>query len=68
VSESDEAAIHVERGRVPDLGGLNLKAAIQQVVMVGGVPKIEGRAEAMRGARVVARARKPARPSRKAAS
>jgi cell division protein FtsI (penicillin-binding protein 3) len=53
VSESDEAAIHVERGRVPDLGGLNLKAAIQRVVMVGGIPRIEGRAEAMRGTRVV---------------
>ena len=41
-SESDEATIHVERGKVPELVGLNLKAAIQRVVLVGGVPRIEG--------------------------
>ncbi len=41
VSETDEAAVHVERGRVPDLKGLSLKAAIQRVVLVGGVPRIE---------------------------
>jgi cell division protein FtsI (penicillin-binding protein 3) len=41
VSESDEAALHVERGRVPDLQGLSLKAAIHRVVLVGGNPKVE---------------------------
>ncbi len=41
-SESDEAAIRVERGRVPDLAGLTLKAAIQRVVMVGGLPQVVG--------------------------
>ncbi len=41
ISESDEATMHVERGRVPDLTGLSLKAAIQRVVMVGGTPKVE---------------------------
>jgi cell division protein FtsI (penicillin-binding protein 3) len=41
VSETDEAAMHVERGRVPDLQGLSLKAAIHRVVLVGGTPKVE---------------------------
>ena len=41
VSETDEAAVHVERGRVPDLMGLSLKAAIHRVVLVGGTPRIE---------------------------
>ena len=41
VSESDEAAVHVERGRVPDLRGLSLKAAIHRVVLVGGNPRVE---------------------------
>jgi cell division protein FtsI/penicillin-binding protein 2 len=41
VSETDEAAVHVERGRVPDLAGLSLKAAIQRVVLVGGTPRVE---------------------------
>ena len=41
VSETDEAAVHVERGRVPDLMGLSLKAAIHRVVLVGGRPKVE---------------------------
>jgi len=41
VSETDEAALHVERGRVPDLQGLSLKAAIHRVVLVGGTPKVE---------------------------
>jgi len=41
VSETDEAAVHVERGRVPDLKGLSLKAAIHRVVLVGGIPKVE---------------------------
>ena len=41
-SETDEASVHVEKGRVPDLTGLSLKAAIHRVVLVGGVPRIEG--------------------------
>lgn len=41
VSETDEAAVHVERGRVPDLKGLSLKAAIHRVVLVGGSPRVE---------------------------
>ncbi|WLT30199.1 penicillin-binding transpeptidase domain-containing protein [Geothrix sp. PMB-07] len=41
VSETDEATVHVERGRVPDLKGLSLKAAIHRVVLVGGTPRIE---------------------------
>jgi len=40
-SETDEAAVHVELGRVPDLTGLSLKAAIHRVVLVGGSPKVE---------------------------
>lgn len=41
VSETDEAAVHVELGRVPDLVGLSLKAAIHRVVLVGGTPRVE---------------------------
>jgi membrane peptidoglycan carboxypeptidase len=41
VSETDEAAVHVERGRVPDLQGLSVKAAIHRVVLVGGTPRVE---------------------------
>lgn len=41
-SESSEAAIHVEVGKVPDVRGLSLKAAIQRVVMAGGDPRVEG--------------------------
>jgi cell division protein FtsI/penicillin-binding protein 2 len=42
VSENDEAVVHVEIGKVPDLKGLTLKSAIQRVVMAGGIPRIEG--------------------------
>jgi cell division protein FtsI (penicillin-binding protein 3) len=41
-SENDEAVVHVEAGRVPDLTGLTLKAAIHRVVLAGGVPRVEG--------------------------
>ena len=41
MSETDEAAVHVERGRVPDLQGLSVKAAIHRVVLVGGTPKVD---------------------------
>ena len=40
-SETDEASVHIEKGRVPDLKGLSLKAAIQRVVLVGGSPRVE---------------------------
>ena len=42
VSESDEAVIHVEVGKVPDLKGLTLKSAIHRVVLAGGVPELDG--------------------------
>jgi len=41
VSETDEASVHVERGKVPELKGLSLKAAIHRVVLVGGTPRVE---------------------------
>lgn len=42
VSENDEAVVHVEIGKVPDLTGLTLKSAIHRVVMAGGVPRLDG--------------------------
>jgi len=42
VSENDEAVVHIEIGKVPDLKGLTLKSAIQRVVMAGGTPRVEG--------------------------
>jgi cell division protein FtsI (penicillin-binding protein 3) len=42
VSENDEAVVHVEVGKVPELKGLTLKSAIQRVVLAGGVPQLEG--------------------------
>ena len=42
VSENDEAVVHVELGKVPELKGLTLKSAIHRVVMAGGVPKVAG--------------------------
>ena len=41
-SENDEAVVHVEVGKVPDLQGLTLKSAIHRVVLAGGVPRVEG--------------------------
>ena len=58
VSETDEAAVHVERGRVPELKGLSLKAAIQRVVLVGGVPRIEA-APGQQAIRVLAQSPEP---------
>ncbi len=51
-SESSEAAIHVEVGKVPEVKGLSLKAAIQRVVMAGGEPRIEGAPGGSMAARV----------------
>jgi membrane peptidoglycan carboxypeptidase len=42
VSENDEAVVHVEIGKVPDLKGLTLKSAIHRVVLAGGEPEVEG--------------------------
>lgn len=42
VSETDEATVHIEIGKVPDLSRLPLKTAIHRVVMAGGVPRVEG--------------------------
>jgi cell division protein FtsI (penicillin-binding protein 3) len=51
-SESSEAAIHVEVGKVPNVKDLSLKAAIQRVVMAGGEPRIEGAPGGSMAARV----------------
>jgi len=61
VSETDEAAMHVERGRVPDLQGLSLKAAIHRVVLVGGNPKVEA-APGVSATRVVGQSPEPGAP------
>jgi cell division protein FtsI (penicillin-binding protein 3) len=42
VSENDEAVMHVEVGKVPDLKGLTLKSAIHRVILAGGRPELEG--------------------------
>ncbi len=61
VSETDEAAVHVERGRVPDLKGLSLKAAIHRVVLVGGHPKVEA-APGTSATRVLGQSPEPGEP------
>ena len=53
VSETDEATVHVEIGKVPDLSGLPLKTAIHRVVMAGGVPKVEDLGASPEGAYLV---------------
>jgi len=60
-SETDEAAVHVERGHVPDLKGLSLKAAIHRVVLVGGNPKVEA-APGASATRVVSQSPEPGTP------
>ncbi len=44
-SENDQAVVHVEVGKVPDVQGLTLKSAVHRVVLAGGVPSIEGLGE-----------------------
>lgn len=61
VSETDEAALHVERGRVPDLQGLSLKAAIHRVVLVGGSPRVDA-APGSNATRVVGQSPAPGDP------
>ena len=41
-AETDEATFHIEMGKVPDLRGLSLKAALQRVLLVGGRPEVRG--------------------------
>jgi len=53
VSETDEATVHVETGKVPELSGLPLKTAIHRVVMAGGVPRVEGLGASPEGAYLV---------------
>ena len=61
VSETDEAIVHVEMGRVPDLAGLSLKAAIHRVVLVGGVPRVEA-VPGPRATRVLGQSPEPGSP------
>ena len=42
VAETDEASFHIEKGKVPDLRGLGLKAALQRILLVGGMPEEKG--------------------------
>jgi cell division protein FtsI (penicillin-binding protein 3) len=42
VSENDDAVVHVEIGKVPELKGLTLKSAIHRVILAGFVPRLEG--------------------------
>ena len=49
VSENDEAVVHVEVGRVPDLKGLTLKSAIHRVLLAGGIPRLENLGPAQGG-------------------
>jgi hypothetical protein len=49
-SENDEAVVHVEMGRVPDVCGLSLKSAVHRILLAGGRPKIEGLASTPTGA------------------
>ncbi len=42
VAETDEASFHIEKGKVPDLSGLSLKAALQRILLVGGAPEVKG--------------------------
>jgi membrane peptidoglycan carboxypeptidase len=42
VAETDEASFHIENGKVPDLQGLGLKAALQRILLVGGTPEVRG--------------------------
>ena len=61
ISETDEATLHVELGRVPDLKGLSLKAAIHRVVLVGGNPKVEA-ASGSTATRVLGQSPEPGAP------
>lgn len=61
-SENDEAVVHVEVGKVPNLVGLSLKSAIHRVVLAGGVPRVEGQPGERGPARVSAQIPEAGRP------
>lgn len=62
-SETDEATVHVEAGKVPPVVGLSMKAAVQRVILAGGVPRMEGLgAREERPLRVEAQAPEPGSP------
>ena len=50
VSENDDAVVHVEVGKVPDLAGLTLKSAIHRVLLAGGMPRLDNLGPAQGGA------------------
>jgi hypothetical protein len=50
----DEAAIHVQRGRTPDIVGLSLRSAIQRVALAGGTVRVRSRGSIGSGAYKVA--------------
>jgi len=52
VAETDEASFHIEKGKVPDLRGLGLKAALQRILLVGGTPEVKGAPSTAFAARV----------------
>jgi len=62
-SEGDEAAIHVQSGRTPDLRGLGLRSAIQRVVLAGGIAQVKSAGPPGDGPyRVTAQSPEPGRP------
>lgn len=58
-SQTDEAGVHIERGRVPELKGLALKSAIQRIVMSGGLPQVEGSPSGDMAAKVISQTPEP---------
>ena|GEM_PF-149139 len=63
VNEGDEASIHVQRGRTPDIMGHNLRNAIQKVILAGGNIQIAGENHVRSGAfRVTAQSPEPGKP------
>jgi cell division protein FtsI (penicillin-binding protein 3) len=61
-SEDDDARIHIETGKVPDLSGLPLKGAIYRVVLAGGIPRVEQTGTDAGPARVVSQSPAPGSP------
>jgi cell division protein FtsI (penicillin-binding protein 3) len=63
VNEGDEAAIHVQAGRTPDLRGLGLRSAIQRVVLAGGAVQVKNPGPAGdKPYRVASQSPEPGRP------
>jgi len=42
VSEGEEAAIHVQKGRTPDVRGMVFRNAVQRVILAGGTVRVAG--------------------------